>query len=62
MTINDTAPAATIYYTTDGSTPTTSSTVYTEPIAVSVTTTIKSIATVAGYPKSPVATGVYKIK
>jgi uncharacterized membrane protein len=62
VTINDTAPTATIYYTTDGSTPTTSSTVYTGPITISVTTTIKSIATVAGYPKSPVATGVYKIK
>jgi probable HAF family extracellular repeat protein len=62
VTINDTAPTATIYYTTDGSTPTTSSTVYTGPITVSVTTTIKSIATVPGYPKSPVATGKYTIK
>jgi probable HAF family extracellular repeat protein len=60
--INDTAPTATIYYTTDGSTPTTSSTPYTGPITVASNTTIKSIATVAGYPQSPVATGVYRIK
>jgi probable HAF family extracellular repeat protein len=62
VTINDTAPAATIYYTADGTKPTASSTVYTGPITVSSTTTIKSIAIVAGYPNSPVATGAYKIK
>jgi hypothetical protein len=62
VTIDDTAPTATTYYTTDGSMPTTGSTVYTVPITVAGNTTIKSIATVAGYPQSPVATGVYKIR
>ena len=40
---------ATIYYTTDGTDPTTSSSVYSAPIAVSSTTTIKVLAKANGY-------------
>ena len=36
-------PSAIVYYTTDGSTPTTSSTPYTSPITVSTSTTIRAI-------------------
>ena len=50
-----------IYYTTDGSTPTTSSTAYTGAIAVSSTTNIKAIATKAGMNNSAVASAVYTI-
>jgi Chitobiase/beta-hexosaminidase C-terminal domain len=61
VTISDTTPSSTIYYTTNGSTPTTSSTVYTSPITVSVTTTVKAIATAAGFLQSAVGSATYTI-
>jgi len=51
---------STIYYTLDGTDPTTSSNVYSEAIPVSVTTTIKAIAVLDDM-TSPVATAVYTI-
>ena len=50
---------ATIYYTLDGTEPTNESTLYSQPISVSVTTTIKAIATKEGMNNSPVATATY---
>jgi nitrogen fixation protein FixH len=59
----ETTVGATIYYTVNGSTPTTSSAVYNDatPIQVSVTTTVKAIAAASGYANSTVATGAYSI-
>jgi Chitobiase/beta-hexosaminidase C-terminal domain/Fn3 associated len=61
VTISDSAPGASIYYTTDGSTPSTSSTLYTGPISVSSTTTLTTIATLAGWANSPVGSATYTI-
>lgn len=50
-----------IYYTTDGSEPTTSSTLYTEPIAINGATQIKAIATAEGYHQSDVADSTIQV-
>jgi endoglucanase len=52
---------ATIRYTTDGSIPDNFSTVYSGPIAVSKTTTIKAYATASGMSDSEVASATYTI-
>jgi hypothetical protein len=62
VTISDGSAAATIYYTTNGVVPTTSSTKYNAVIKVSGTETIKAIAVVPGYTQSAVATATYTFK
>jgi hypothetical protein len=61
VTIATTTPSATIYYTTNGSTPTTSSNVYTGPISVATSQTIKAIATASGFANSAIASAAYTI-
>ncbi len=61
VTISDTTAGATIYYTLDGSTPSTGSTKYTGTIAVNSTVTIKAIAAATGFSNSAVATATYTI-
>jgi len=59
-----TSLAATIYYTTDGTQPTTKSPVFSmaDPITVASSETLKAIAVVDGYAApSAVATGVYQV-
>lgn len=61
VSIIDTTPDPIIYYTTDGTTPTTSSDVYSAPLTVSQTETIKAIATATGYSASAIASATYTI-
>ena len=52
-------PSAYIYYTLDGTTPTTASAQYTEPIAISTDTTLKAIASAPGYIQSAVSSAIF---
>lgn len=61
VTINCSTSGATIYYTTDGMAPTTSSSVYSSAISVEETTTIKAIAVKDGMNNSAVASATYTI-
>lgn len=59
--ITDSTPGATIYYTTDGSVPSAGSLVYTGPITISSSETLKAIAVATGFPGSAVASAAYVI-
>lgn len=59
ITITCATPGATIYYTTDGSSPTTSSQIYSSPFALNQSATISAIAAKSGSNTSAVATGIY---
>jgi N-acetylneuraminic acid mutarotase len=61
VTITDSTAGATIYYTTNGTTPTASSTQYTGAIAVGATETIEAIAVASGFSNSAVASATYTI-
>jgi hypothetical protein len=62
VTLSDSTAGAVIYFTTDGTTPTTSSTVYSTPISVTASETVKAIATAPNEQVSSTATAVYTIQ
>jgi hypothetical protein len=61
VTISAKSSGANIYYTTNGSTPTTASTLYTGPVTVSASETMQAIAVASGYFNSNVAAASYTI-
>jgi hypothetical protein len=61
ITLSDATAGATIYYTTNGTTPTTLSTKYSAAFSVSATETIEAIAVVTGDANSAVASAKYTI-
>ena len=61
ISISNTSPGTTIFYTTDGTTPTESSSVYSGPILLSNSATVSAIAVGGGYRTSPVAVATYVI-
>ncbi len=61
VAITDSTGGATIYYTTNGSAPTISSSVYNAPIPVATSTTIEALAVAGGYTNSNVTSATYTI-
>jgi len=62
VTIQDVTQGAAIFYTTDGTDPSSSSTKYTAPITVSTTETIKAIAVAPGFANSGVVSSTYTLQ
>jgi hypothetical protein len=59
VTLSTSTPSATIYYTLDGSAPTTSSPQYAGAITISKETTLKAIASAPGYLQSSVSSATF---
>jgi len=59
VTLSTSTPSATIYYTLDGSAPTTSSTQYSGAITISKETTLKAIASAPGFLQSSVSSATF---
>lgn len=61
ITITCATGSSTIYYTLDGSTPTTGSTEYTAPFVLPANATVKTFATASGLVDSTVASAIYEL-
>ncbi|MFZ1975585.1 MAG: SBBP repeat-containing protein [Candidatus Acidiferrales bacterium] len=60
--MTDATPGSVIYYTTDGTTPTVKSTLYTGPITVTKTEVISAIGAASGYASSEVTIENYRVE
>lgn len=61
VTVSCATDSAAMYYTTNGSTPTTASTLYTGPISVAASETVKVLAVKSGFINSAIASAAYVI-
>lgn len=61
VSMSTVTPGASIYYTTDGSDPTQSSLLYTQPVLITQNTLLKARAYAEGYDPSMIASGNYTI-
>lgn len=61
VTVSSLTAGATFYYTTNGSTPTVLSTLYTGPVSVAVSETLKALGTKVGFSNSAIGTAAYVI-
>jgi sugar lactone lactonase YvrE len=61
LSIYTSTPGASIYFTSDGSTPTASSTLYSTPLTLGASGTINAISVAPGYSSSTVTSAVYSI-
>jgi hypothetical protein len=61
VTISDATAGASIFFTTDGTTPTTASKAYTGPVSVSTTETLNALAVASGDSPSAVTSSTYTI-
>jgi hypothetical protein len=59
VTLSATTPGASIYYTTDGTVPTTGSTLYSGPFTLTATTTVKAIAAKTHFTNSEVLSATF---
>ena len=62
LTITDSSAGAVIYYTLNGSTPTTASAVYSTPLSIAVSQTVQAIAVAPGLFVSSVVSAAYTIQ
>jgi hypothetical protein len=62
VSLSDTLVGSTIYYTTDGTTPTSASPVYSTSLSLSAATTVQAMATASGYSTSAVGSATFKFR